>query len=298
MSAMKGRAVSRGRSRGAAWLVAVALGGCGTVLPPLDELDGAVPVEDTGPAGEDAADGDGVPPDDDDAGETGVPIDARGSDVTTGDGPSDVCRNCTDATDARPDSGVPSDVRTGDADVRTGDADAATCPSPVDCALAPCNGVSCGAHGLICKSAMCACPGAQVKETTCGDGADNDCDGLIDCADPDCARLQCGASTNQRCCGTTCVNTETDSANCQGCGLACASGQTCKRIVDASGTRGACSCLGTTSMCPKYPAQVCRGGNNDGQDNLCACDVEMHGNTGCAEGQVCVDAPGANFCRY
>jgi hypothetical protein len=127
---------------------------------------------------------------------------------------------------------------------------------------------------------------------------DNDCDGLTDCADPDCARLQCGGSTNQRCCGTTCVNTETDPANCQGCGLACASGQTCKRIVDASGTRGHCTCAGTNSQCPKNPGQICRTGNGDGQDNLCACDFVNQGSAGCADGQVCLDIPTANFCRY
>jgi len=27
----------------------------------------------------------------------------------------------------------------------------------------------------------------QATETSCADGADNDCDGLVDAADPDCA---------------------------------------------------------------------------------------------------------------
>jgi hypothetical protein len=291
---------------GVVGLVTAALAGCGTVLPPLEETDGDVPAEDSGTSVDDAGE-DALPPVDDDAGESDASADVA-LDVASGD----VCVGCRDvgleggARDVNTDGRVgDADVRVADADARVADADArvadgdgASCPSPVDCAVPACNGVSCGAHGLVCKAAMCACPGGQAKETTCGDTLDNDCDGLKDCADPDCARLQCGASTNQRCCGTACADTETDPANCQGCGLACASGQTCQRIVDGSGTRGACTCAGTTSQCPKFPAQVCRTGNGDGQDNLCACDLANTGNSGCAEGQVCVDVPAANFCRY
>jgi hypothetical protein len=281
-------------------LFAGVLSGCGTVLPPLEEADGAPPTEDVATPNEDAGEDVAFPPPDDDAGEGDAWADAA-LDIAPGDVRFDLCGDCADA---RAESGVRdvgTDTRGGDADVRSADGrdgDGASCPAPVNCAEAACNGISCGPNGRVCRTSMCVCPGGQAKETTCGDGADNDCDGLTDCADPDCTRLQCGASTNQRCCGTTCVNTETDSANCQGCGLACAAGQLCKRIVDASGTRGACTCAATTSQCPRYPAQVCRVGNNDGQDNLCACDFAGTGNAGCAEGQVCVDVPAANFCRY
>jgi len=281
-------------------LVASALSACGTVLPPLEEPDGSAPVDDTGTPGDDVANDGTVPPGDDDAGDDAGALVDVSRDTVVGEGGADACQNCPDA---RPDGGADaggdriSDVRVGDTDVRT-DGDAATCPSPVNCALPGCNGVSCGANGLVCRSAMCACPGGQTKETTCGDAMDNDCDGLSDCRDPDCARLQCGASVNQRCCGTTCVNTETDPANCQGCGLACATGQLCKRITDDAGARGACTCNAVNSQCPKNPAQVCRTGNGDGQDLICACDFAGFGHAGCAEGQVCVDTTGANFCRY
>ena len=278
-------------------LVSAALG-CGTVLPPFDEEDGAAPTEDGSPE-DDAAD-ESVPPEDD-AGPDDAPLPDVSVDAPI-DASTDVCRGCDvrlDGDASRDVADAPrdlADVRLDIADVRDGDGN--PCPAPVDCMSAACNGVSCGANGRVCKASACACPGGQTKETTCGDGTDNDCDGLTDCADPDCARLQCGASVNQRCCGTTCVNTETDAANCQGCGLACASGQTCKRITDESGTRGHCTCAGTTSQCPKSPAQVCRTGNGDGQDNLCACDFVNTGNTGCAEGQVCSDVAKANFCHY
>jgi len=61
------------------------------------------------------------------------------------------------------------------------------------CATAP---VSCS-DGNVCTDDSCdpaigcvSLPTAsppQAKETSCNDGADNDCDGLIDAADPDCA---------------------------------------------------------------------------------------------------------------
>jgi hypothetical protein len=285
------------------WIWVAALWGCGTVLPPLEESDGATPAEDGGAPRDGADDEDTGPPMDDDGGESDASRDVS-TDGGAGEAGVDGCRDCPDV---RSEGGARDvgtiDARSADADVRGTDVrgtdgDGSSCPTPANCALAACNGASCGAHGLVCKSSMCACPGGQAKESTCGDSSDNDCDGLIDCADPDCARLQCGASTNQRCCGTACVNTETDPANCQGCGLACAAGQTCKRIVDDAGTRGACTCAGTTSQCPHFPAQVCRVGNNDGQDNVCACDLVGTGNAGCAEGQVCVDVPAANYCRY
>ena len=279
-----------------------ALAACGTVLPPLEETDGAVPVRDTSVPGDDGADDVSVPPGDDDGGDAGASLDIA-DDTAISDGGADACRTCADA---RPEGSAATDGsgdgRGSDVDVRTSDmradSDASLCPSPVDCTLPACNGASCGANGLVCKGAMCACGGGQTKETTCGDGMDNDCDGLRDCADPDCVRLQCGASVNQRCCGTTCINTETDPANCQGCGLACATGQLCKRVSDDAGTRGACTCNATNSQCPKNPAQVCRTGNNDGQDLICACDFAGFGHAGCAEGQMCVDTVGANFCRY
>jgi hypothetical protein len=278
--------------------VACALSACGTVLPPLEESDGSAPVVDTGTPRDDVADDGTFPPDQDASDVLFADADV---DTVVRDGGADVCRNCPDVSaeggsDASADQ--ITDGRTGDTDVRAVDGDAATCPSPVNCALPGCNGVSCGLNGLVCRSSMCACPGGQTKESTCGDSMDNDCDGLTDCTDPDCIRLQCGASVNQRCCGTTCVNTETDPANCQGCGLACAAGQLCKRITDDAGTRGACTCNATNTQCPKNPAQVCRSGNNDGQDLICACDFAGFGHVGCAEGQVCVDTLRANFCRY
>src|SRR5512142_1251539 len=57
-------------------------------------------------------------------------------------------------------------------------ANGADCADPA-CAV----GASCGPNGLVCAAGVCAgCSGnggtPEAKETTCGDGLDNDCDGL------------------------------------------------------------------------------------------------------------------------
>jgi len=123
------------------------------------------------------------------------------------------------------------------------------------------------------------------------------CPAVADCSIPACETKQCGSAETQRCCSRACVDTASDPRNCQGCGLACAAGQSCMLIVDVSGRRGHCTCLGTGD-CPKQPAQICRAGNGDGEDGLCACDFVNVGNAGCATGQTCADVPAANFCHY
>ncbi|MEJ7730476.1 MAG: lamin tail domain-containing protein [Polyangiaceae bacterium] len=55
-----------------------------------------------------------------------------------------------------------------------------------DCAEASCDAQACNGLGNVCTGGACVCPGGIV-ETTCGDAADNDCDGNLDCADTDCA---------------------------------------------------------------------------------------------------------------
>ena len=271
-----------------------ALAACGEVLPPEDLADGAIAIDGAEP------DADGEESDVDSVEDA----DAREIDATR-DVSADVVRDVS--ADAVRDVSTADAVRDVSAETQadvsgdTRDADGPACPTPVDCAIPACSGVACGANGRICASSMCTCPGGQTNETTCGDGADNDCDGLSDCADPDCLRAQCGASTNQRCCGTTCVDTETDPNNCQGCGTACAAGQMCRRISDAHGARGTCTCNGANTNCARSSnnLNVCRLNNPDGLNYLCACNSVGPNSPACAEGQTCVDvAAGPNFCRY
>jgi hypothetical protein len=160
-----------------------------------------------------------------------------------------------------------------------------------------CDGLACADFGQRCQARQCVCPGGSAPELDCRNGDDDDCDGLVDCDDPDCDTARCGASVNNRCCSGRCVDTESDPANCQGCGLACAPGQDCVRVLDDTGIRGACTCS-ATSQCPSNPAEICRQENDDNQNDLCACDAINTGNAGCAPGQVCQDVPFANFCQY
>lgn len=55
------------------------------------------------------------------------------------------------------------------------------------CALVPApDGTNCGGTKE-CRDGTCECPTGQTKETSCLDDLDNDCDGMLDCADPDCS---------------------------------------------------------------------------------------------------------------
>lgn len=172
------------------------------------------------------------------------------------------------------------------------------CPSTVDCGLAVCDGKSCGANGRKCINKACGCPGGATRETSCSDGADNDCDGAVDCADSDCPeRTQCGSAANTRCCGGACVNTESDENNCQACGSKCASGKSCVLLSDSYGRRGHCQCAGTNTLCPGHksssPTVICR--TDTPNANLCAQEAA----SACPAGQTFVDVSGGpNFCHY
>jgi hypothetical protein len=99
------------------------------------------------------------------------------------------------------------------------------CNGKADCADSACLGSSCGANSRFCVvggdgGANCTCVPpdagvAQVTETLCGDGVDNDCDGLKDCAASSCAGRTCatGRTCQQNVCtcltdGGTPQNTE------------------------------------------------------------------------------------------
>jgi hypothetical protein len=157
------------------------------------------------------------------------------------------------------------------------------CDGLTDCADSTCAGRTCGANGRTCAGTSCTCSGnggtAQTNESTCDDGHDNDCDGLVDCADSQCAGLTCGLN-GRTCAGTSCtcsgnggaaqVNESTcndghdndcdglvDCADSQCAGLTCGlNGRTC------AGT--SCTCSGNGGV-----AQASETSCSDGFDNDC-----------------------------
>jgi hypothetical protein len=84
------------------------------------------------------------------------------------------------------------------------------CDGLADCADTTCQpvgnalGAICDASGKTCSvnlgagSSCTVCSGnggrAEAAEASCGDGFDNDCDGIIDCQDADCADVACTAA--------------------------------------------------------------------------------------------------------
>lgn len=85
------------------------------------------------------------------------------------------------------------------------------CDGLTDCADTDCRGQACGDGGLLtCALGTCRCvPGRDAGvetggERSCGDLADNDCNGLFDCGDPACNGAACGAY-GQRCTSTQCL---------------------------------------------------------------------------------------------
>ena len=155
-----------------------------------------------------------------------------------------------------------SEGTTGCADGRDND-----CDGLVDCADAGCRPAVAGTFGQACQTAagrfgekcdfvgQCACPGGQVAETTCTDGQDNDCDGLIDCNDPDCLGKTCGsngvACTTTSPAGCTCPSGTTETA------AQCRDGvdNNCDGAVDCNDS--GCQGTPTGAQCGPSPVQQC-----------------------------------------
>ncbi len=137
-------------------------------------------------------------------------------------------------------------------------------------------------------------PGCEMSETTCDDGEDNDCDGLIDCADENCSDLKCGPF-GFVCDGTSCV---------------CSGGQsmetTCDDGID-NDCNGATDCADVNCedeacadfgyFCESLSCN-CSGGQssestcNDGKDNDCdgkkdCSDSNCNGKTCGSNGKKC-----------
>lgn len=159
------------------------------------------------------------------------------------------------------------------------------CDGRTDCADSDCSGRACGTNGLTCSAGACRCLTVDggvgpAAETTCNDAFDNDCDGLVDCAEAACAGSSCGAF-GKACVGTTCACV-VDGGMSQMAEVACADGRDndCDGLIDcaeiacgnqacgANGLRcsgGTCRCLLPDAGAGQLTETTC----NDGLDNDC-----------------------------
>jgi hypothetical protein len=138
---------------------------------------------------------------------------------------------------------------------------------------------------------------AGTQTEICTDGIDNDCDSLIDCADPSCLRQHCSTSnTASVCCGGTggaaCIDVSTDPLHCGSCGAACGAGRACTTIAIGNVRSGQCGC-GVVADCPKP------GGINE--DPVCAAGrCQCAQVSECGPSQACTIQAGdtTGVCHY
>jgi len=172
----------------------------------------------------------------------------------------------------------------------TGSGGGVTCTT---CGAEACIGVVCDATGRTCSStspSTCStCPGGDTE--ICSDGIDNNCNGLVDCADPQCQPVGNNRGAVCDLVGHTCsVNGAPGPSTCTVCSgnggapevreTSCGDGfdNNCNGLVDCQDPDCgglACSPFGLTCDASAKTCSVCPGGQaveatcNDGVDNDC-----------------------------
>jgi hypothetical protein len=193
------------------------------------------------------------------------------------------------------------------------------CDGLVDCADPDCRNTACNAFGMKCTNnalstntcTVCTAVPAQVTETSCGDGIDNDCDGFTDCADPNCQPA--GAVPGKACLANGFLCTAAGACACSGNGgvaqateTSCADGKDndCDGSIDCADS----DCLGQAcvrptggsvgTVCSAAGACVCSGNGGTPQATETSCsdgfDNDCDGLIDCQDpdcgGKACVFA--------
>jgi hypothetical protein len=127
------------------------------------------------------------------------------------------------------------------------------------------------------------CPGGPTAEV-CNDGVDNDCNGLIDCADAACDAVQCGAATGALCVSGVCTEAVCDDGldNDRDGLIDCADRQCDGHACPHGGLCAGGSCVGA-----KSEAGQCADGVDNDQDGLIDCADPECANAACDDGNPC-----------
>jgi len=132
-------------------------------------------------------------------------------------------------------------------------------------------------------------PGCSSTETACTDGEDDDCDGMIDCADPDCN----GASCDD---GDACTEGDTCSAGtCGGSSVSCNDSNPC--TDDSCDPSSGCINRNNSASCNDGDActtgDICSGGSCSGSTRSCD-DGNPCTTDSCNSSTGCVNSPRAD----
>ncbi|HJK92807.1 MAG TPA: hypothetical protein RMH85_08570 [Polyangiaceae bacterium LLY-WYZ-15_(1-7)] len=183
------------------------------------------------------------------------------------------------------------------------------CTTPEDCT-----------NGRLCEDGACLCPGGLSAEASCTDGADDDCDGMVDCADrADCERAACGdfgracIEGSCRCPGTREICGEPGDEDCDGnvdegcmsggetrCGNGADDDMDGATDCEDAGCEGF-SCGGADTACERgvccdYVSPDTCGGGDEDCDGTTDEDCAMSGDEVCTDGSGDEDGDGFEDC--
>lgn len=154
----------------------------------------------------------------------------------------------------------------------------AYCPPGTTCVDGEC---SCEGRGVLCSGALCM----DLQQSTISCGA---CFSNCSVSGQGCVNGTCACAPGEKVCDSSCLDVQTDDANCGDCGRACASGQHCEA--------GAC-----VAACTLNPTDACRDHhcwdvNNDSRHCGADCSsCSTRAGQRCVQGQ-CACPPGATDC--